>query len=130
MSSSDDNSEKEEDEVRDNMEEMLNDIFIGPHGEDFDEENTSQQKDLAKLVRLSRDAHKELYPGCKSYSKLSFVVKLLHMMSMNNWSQKSFTMLLQMFKEILPEGADIPNSFYEAKQMLRELGLTYTKIDL
>lgn len=37
--------------------------------------------------------------------------------------------LLQYFKEVLPEGSFVPNSFYEAKKVLQDLGLGYNKID-
>nr|XP_016479230.1 PREDICTED: uncharacterized protein LOC107800549 isoform X1 [Nicotiana tabacum]XP_016479237.1 PREDICTED: uncharacterized protein LOC107800549 isoform X1 [Nicotiana tabacum]XP_016479240.1 PREDICTED: uncharacterized protein LOC107800549 isoform X1 [Nicotiana tabacum]XP_016479244.1 PREDICTED: uncharacterized protein LOC107800549 isoform X1 [Nicotiana tabacum]XP_016479251.1 PREDICTED: uncharacterized protein LOC107800549 isoform X1 [Nicotiana tabacum] len=37
--------------------------------------------------------------------------------------------LLKFFKEVLREGSFVPNSFYEAKKVLQDLGLGYTKID-
>ncbi|XP_019255076.1 PREDICTED: uncharacterized protein LOC109233657 [Nicotiana attenuata] len=37
--------------------------------------------------------------------------------------------LLSFFKEVLPVESFVPNSFYEAKKVLRDLGLGYTKID-
>nr|XP_033511247.1 uncharacterized protein LOC104093175 isoform X2 [Nicotiana tomentosiformis] len=37
--------------------------------------------------------------------------------------------LLSFFKEVLLEGSFVPNSFYEAKKVLCDLGLGYTKID-
>ena len=33
---------------------------------------------LAKFGRLVRDAEKELFPGCEKFSKLEFMVHLLH----------------------------------------------------
>ncbi|XP_059292571.1 uncharacterized protein LOC132046040, partial [Lycium ferocissimum] len=49
---------------------------------------------------------------------------------MGGWSNESFTMLLKMLKEeLLPDGADLPNSYYEAKKVIRDLGLSYHKID-
>ncbi|KAK6789635.1 hypothetical protein RDI58_013435 [Solanum bulbocastanum] len=39
-------------------------------------------------------------------------------------------MLLKMSKEeLLPDGANLPNSNYEAKKIIKELGLSYNKID-
>ncbi|XP_015167842.1 uncharacterized protein [Solanum tuberosum] len=32
-------------------------------------------------------------------------------------------------EELLPNGADLPNSYYEAKKIIRDLGLSYNKID-
>lgn len=37
--------------------------------------------------------------------------------------------LLNLFKDVLPEGLFVPKSFYEAKKVLSNLGLGYTKID-
>ena len=45
-------------------------------------------------------------------------------------SNASFTMLLKILKEeLLPYGADLPNSYYEARKIIKELGLSYNKID-
>lgn len=35
------------------------------------------------FLRMLGDAEQELYPGCKKYFKLSFIVKLLHLKTMN-----------------------------------------------
>ncbi|WMV09410.1 hypothetical protein MTR67_002795 [Solanum verrucosum] len=49
---------------------------------------------------------------------------------MGRWSNASFTMLLKLLKdELLPDGANLPNSYYEAKKIIQELGLSYKKID-
>ncbi|OIT36597.1 hypothetical protein A4A49_06472 [Nicotiana attenuata] len=82
-----------------------------------------------KFYQLLEDAETELYPGCKSVSKLSFVVRLLHLKCINHWTNKSMDDLLSFFKEVLPVESFVPNSFYEAKKVLRDLGLGYTKID-
>ena len=37
-------------------------------------------------------------------------------------------MLLQILKKAFPEGANIPASYYDAKKMLRDLGLGYETI--
>ncbi|KAH0768778.1 hypothetical protein KY290_012759 [Solanum tuberosum] len=82
-----------------------------------------------KFYKLLKDAQTELYPGCTKVSKLSFIVKLLHLKCLNHWSNKSMDELLIFFKEVLPDGSFVPTSFYEAKKVLRDLGLGYTKID-
>ena len=38
-------------------------------------------------------------------------------------------MLLELLKETLLEGETLPNSYYEAKKILCDLGLHYIKID-
>jgi len=82
-----------------------------------------------KFYKLLKDAQTELYPGCTKVSKLSFIVKLLHLKCINHWSNKSMDELLIFFKEVLPDGSFVPTSFYEAKKVLHDLGLGYTKID-
>ncbi|KAK2647833.1 hypothetical protein Ddye_015322 [Dipteronia dyeriana] len=52
----------------------------------------------------------------------------MHIKVLNHWSNKSFDTLLQFFKDILPEGLNIPMSLYNAKKMLRDLGLGYVSI--
>lgn len=62
-------------------------------------------------------------------SKLSFIVRLLHLKSLNHWTTRSMDELLKLFKEVLPDESFIPDSFYEAKKVLQDLVLGYTKID-
>ena len=38
-------------------------------------------------------------------------------------------MLLELLKETFPESETLPNNYYEAKKILRDLGLHYIKID-
>ncbi|XP_077232767.1 uncharacterized protein LOC143871132 isoform X2 [Tasmannia lanceolata] len=84
--------------------------------------------DAQNFFRLLQDAEHDLYPGSK-LSKLNFVVRLFHIKCLNGWRNKSFTMLLELLKEALPEGESLPNSFYETKKIIRDLGLHYNKID-
>jgi hypothetical protein len=85
--------------------------------------------DTTKFFRLLGDNKQKLYPNCK-YTKLSFIVKLLHIKCLGGWTNKSFTMLLQLFNEVLPKcDVELPNLFYEAKKTIWDLGLDYKKID-
>ncbi|KAI3453341.1 hypothetical protein Pfo_010004 [Paulownia fortunei] len=70
----------------------------------------------------------KLYSGCTNFSAFSFLVKLMHVKVLNSWSNKSFDMLLQLLGEAFPKPNAIPRSHYEAKKMLRELGLGYESI--
>ncbi|XP_052185250.1 uncharacterized protein LOC127796886 [Diospyros lotus] len=82
-----------------------------------------------KFYRLLTDLEQPLYEGSKS-SKLSTIIKLLHIKSLGRWSNESFTMLLQILQdELLPDGSTLPNSYYEAKKIIQDLGLSYKKID-
>ncbi|KAL5757981.1 hypothetical protein ACOSP7_020592 [Xanthoceras sorbifolium] len=52
---------------------------------------------------LDMDAEQQLYPGCKKFTKLSFIVRLFHIKCLYGLSDKSVTVLLELFKEALPE---------------------------
>lgn len=71
----------------------------------------------------------ELYPGCKDFNKLSFIVELLHLKALNQWSDMSFDMLLQLLHRVLPFGAKLVESYYQARKLTENLGFTYETLD-
>ena len=85
--------------------------------------------DPGSFPRLFMEVDQELYVGCAKVSKLYFVIKLLHLKLLNGWSNKTFDMLLEFLKEILPSDAHVPKSYYESKKIIRDLGMKYNKID-
>lgn len=98
-------------------------------GQHFSECPTNAStNDTNQYEKLVLDCDQELYPGCKNYSKISFILRLFHLKSLNGWSGKSFTMLLQLLKDAFPKGTSLPISSYEAKKLIKELGLGYEKI--
>ncbi|KAJ9544771.1 hypothetical protein OSB04_024478 [Centaurea solstitialis] len=101
----------------DDLDEMLNNIG-----------QSTLDKDLETLDRLSDELHQELYKECQSYSKFSFVVTILHLKTTSGWSIKSFGVLLDIFRKALPTPASISKDFYEAKKYIRELGFKGEKI--
>ena len=68
--------------------------------------------------RLVSDVEKPLYNGCTKFTRLSAVLKLYNLKADNGWSDKSFTELLALMKDMLPEDNVLPNQMYEAKKML------------
>ncbi|XP_028061151.1 uncharacterized protein LOC114264655 [Camellia sinensis] len=117
--------------------EIVHDIHSGPSTFAYTGETASScNPDLSyahgsetnTFARLMRVAEQELYPNCQRYSKLSFIVKLLHLNMLNKWSNKSFTMMLELLKDALPIGETLPCSYNEVKQIIRDLGLDYKKI--
>nr|XP_016451210.1 PREDICTED: uncharacterized protein LOC107775916 [Nicotiana tabacum]XP_016451216.1 PREDICTED: uncharacterized protein LOC107775916 [Nicotiana tabacum]XP_016451223.1 PREDICTED: uncharacterized protein LOC107775916 [Nicotiana tabacum] len=129
-----DNNEVDDYEDKDEIHEMLRDLYPNHDGGPADvgcndlleEEPNVEAK---KFYSLLKDFEKPLYQSSK-ISKLSTLIKLLHIKSMGHWSNESFTMLLKMLKdEMLLDGANLPNSYYEAKKVIRDLGLSYQKID-
>ncbi|KAG8365793.1 hypothetical protein BUALT_Bualt17G0008800 [Buddleja alternifolia] len=84
---------------------------------------------IENFERLLGDVRRELYPGCKKYSLLSFIVKLLHIKVQNKMTDKTINMIFELFKEVLPEDNLVPPSLYWARKLLSGIGLGYIKIE-
>jgi hypothetical protein len=81
------------------------------------------------LPTIDADSKIELYQGCKKkYSKLSATLALLRFKVANGLSNKGFTEMLGLFKEILPEDNVLPRSMNEAKKIVYPLELEVQKI--
>lgn len=124
---------EDEDDVE--IPELVEDYYRGTYmdrdwgGSEFDEETNSTQKEEVKNIeKLLEAAQREVYPGCKKYTLLKFVITMLHLKVMGKWSNKSFDMMMGVLLDLLPEGNLVPRSTYEAKKFLRELGLGYEAI--
>ena len=86
-------------------------------------------QDCPKMFeRLVSDAEKLLYKYCPKFTRLSAVLKLYNLKARNGWSDKSFTQLLALLRDMLPEDNVLPNRTYEAKKMLCSIGMSYDKI--
>ncbi|KAF5446854.1 hypothetical protein F2P56_032452 [Juglans regia] len=117
----------------DDMDEMLDDI---QHGASMDHSDSVQRPTHgvseggpgANFADLLEDARRPLYPSCLKFSKLSFIVKLLHIKTVGGWSVKSFNMVIKLLKDAFPN-ALLPDSYNEACRLERGLGFNYTKID-
>jgi len=85
--------------------------------------------DCAEMFeRLVSDSKIPLYDGCVKFTRLSTVLKLYNLKARNGWSDKSFTYLLTLLKDMLPENNVLSSRTYEAKQMSRSIGMSYEKI--
>src|SRR5213078_4093287 len=72
---------------------------------------------------------KPLFPGCKAkFTLLYRVLELLKLKASNRWSDKSFTDLLCLLGDMLPEGNELPANTYRAKKVIYPLGLEVEKI--
>ncbi|KAJ9553381.1 hypothetical protein OSB04_017426 [Centaurea solstitialis] len=119
----------------DDMQGLVRDAFCIPDENTFedgigveDEISSEPNEEAKKFYKLLEDAEKELYPGCKKFSVLSFIVRLLHSKCVGKCNDKGFTMLLDTLIEAFPD-ASIPKSLYEMKKIIKNLGLSYEKID-
>ncbi|XP_024042746.1 uncharacterized protein LOC112099565 [Citrus clementina] len=63
--------------------------------------------------KLLEDAEKPLYPGCSNFKKLSALVKLYNLKVKSGWSDKSFSELLKLLGEMLPDQNEIPTSMWK-----------------
>jgi hypothetical protein len=71
--------------------------------------------ELARLKQFTKDSKKPLYPDCQKYSRLFGDLKLLQLKANHGWSNKSFKHLLDVLRDMLPEGNQIAESVYEAR---------------
>ena len=67
------------------------------------EDNLKEEpnNDAIEFYKLLNHFEQSLYPNCK-FSKLSFLMKLFHIKCFGGWSNKSFTMLLQLLNDAFP----------------------------
>ena len=70
-----------------------------------------------------------LYPSCnKKYTKFFSSLELLQLKATYHWTDQSFKSLLDLLRDMLPKGNNIPKTTYEAKQNICLLGLEVEKI--
>ncbi|XP_009601698.1 uncharacterized protein [Nicotiana tomentosiformis] len=119
-----------EDEIHD----ILRDLFPNFDGDNMNSDGDGflmeePNPEAKRFYRVLKEFEQPLCQSSKIF-KLSTLVKLLHIKTIGNWNNKSFTMLLKMLKEdLLPDGSNLPDSYYEAKKVIQDLGLSYKKID-
>ncbi|CAL5193876.1 unnamed protein product [Lathyrus oleraceus] len=115
---------KEQDNSLDDIDGLLYDTFRNVVEEE--ENNEGPNEDASKFYKLINEAKQELYPGCESFSTLSFIIRLYLLKCLHGWSNASFTSLLELLKEAIPD-LNIPESFNKTKAMIGDLGLDYKK---
>ena len=123
-----------------NLHDMLHDVFpiqdmaSGP----MEEVPIAQQptkglaedpnEDALRFMKLLEDDNQPCYEGCKHFTKLSAIVHLYRVKCLNGWTYKSFAMILQFLLDFLPSNAKLPKDFYEAREIIKDLGLSYEKV--
>ncbi|XP_075659141.1 uncharacterized protein LOC142629026 [Castanea sativa] len=116
-----------------------NEISDGDHMDDIDAlvgdrirgepRNATEDEEVRNFDKLEEDAKRELYPGCTDYSILKFFIEMLNVKVMTNLSNEGLDMMLELLTKVLPKGNLVPRSTYEAKKILRDLGMSYEHID-
>jgi hypothetical protein len=76
------------------------------------------------------EAKRELYPGCTEESRLSFIIKLLHIKVYNRITTSGFDAMLQLLSGSLKNVPGIPKSYREMKASLGKVGFGYVSIDV
>ena len=89
-------------DIRDEMEEMVHEAMGIPNMDNM----AGPNEETSNFFKLMQDAQIELYPDCRKFTKLSFVVRLLHMKVLCGWTDKSVTMLLELLNEAFPENVN------------------------
>ncbi|KAF5442715.1 hypothetical protein F2P56_035342 [Juglans regia] len=121
----------------DDVDEMLDDIRHGSFMDNSaryegnanpnDQPSTSYTPTNLNFEELVADARRPLYPSCDKFSKLSFIVKLLHIKSIGGWTVKSFDMVIKLLQAAFPN-ALFPDSYNDVRRLQRGLGFSYKKI--
>jgi hypothetical protein len=81
-----------------NVDQMLRDVEF---------QRVYTLSELARLKLFIEDSKKPLHPDCQKYSLLSCDLKLLQLKAEHGWGNKSFKHLLDVLKDMLPEGNQI-----------------------
>ena len=121
----------EESNEKDDISDLLRDLACGLDDRGDMEDDMSFEapnQDVATIRKLVADNSQELYPGCKNYSKLRFLVRLLHIKLLGGWTDRSFDLLIDLPVDPLPKGSALPKNFYEAKKLVKSIGVRYTSI--
>lgn len=77
---------------------------------------------------LCNESNIPLFPGCRKFTKISAVFKLFNLKAKNGWSDQSFTYLLELLRDMLPENNELPDSTYKAKKLLCPLSMEVKRI--
>ena len=126
----------------------------GDHGaydseddDEFEDDNGNKYDDVPRMVqflqecgkkdgshhedniyaKLIEEAKRELHPGCTTYTRLTFIIKMLHIKSYTRTTNRAFDLFMQLLCSALPN-VDFPKSYAHAKSVLSEVGLGYETI--
>src|SRR5438132_6989358 len=84
---------------------------------------------LDGLKRASEDLLYDKTMGCHDkFTLLHSVLELLKLKAKNGWSDKSFTDLLVLLRDVLPKPNKLPCNTYRAKKLIAPLALDVQKI--
>jgi hypothetical protein len=113
----------------DSMRDLIFSLISGAiHGDIMSSEIEESNESAKIFFKLLTEAQRELYPGCKEVTKVSFIVWLLQIKCMFGLSNSALETILQQFSLVLPEGHCVPYTLEKVQKVVRDLGLDYQKI--
>jgi hypothetical protein len=93
-----------------------------------DDDDQYSNGEIVKYKKMIENSKKPFYHGCVAqYMRLFVMVNLFQLKANNGWSDCSFKDLLTLLKDMLPQGNAVPETVYEAKQIICPLGLEVKK---
>ena len=110
------------------MNDLISSLIKGAINGDIISTDEVPNEHAKKFFKLLKEAEKELYPGCKEATKISFIVRLFQIKCMFSLSNSALGAILHLFSLVLPEGHCIPNTLDKVQKVVRDLGLDYRKI--
>ncbi|XP_050380039.1 uncharacterized protein LOC126797454 [Argentina anserina] len=113
------------------MADMLQDAF-GFH-DHMEEDSGGHQDstpsiDALKFYKLLDAADTDLFLGAR-IKKLEFLVRLYKIKCLHSMSDVAFSKILDVLRDTFPTSTTLPTSFYKTKKIMKDIGLSYTKID-
>ena len=66
--------------------------------------------------KVRGDAETPLFPGCKKYSRLTFILTILEIKTENGWADAGFSKMLAALSDMFPDNNAVPKTMYEAKK--------------
>ncbi|XP_023770042.1 uncharacterized protein LOC111918639 [Lactuca sativa] len=115
-------------DFNDDNNDSNNDKYDDLSGMLHDWEDNVAKKHYENFQQLFDESEKPLYTGCMKYTKLSAVLKLFNLKANNGWSDTSFTNLLKLLNDMLPEDNELPISTYQAKKLMCPMGMEIERI--
>ncbi|KAG6424603.1 hypothetical protein SASPL_115021 [Salvia splendens] len=114
----------------DDMQGLVHDVFGVPNEDRYtDGTNSQMDSEIAngqerEFYRLIDDSQPPLYEGCAKFSKLSFIIRLLHLKCLRRLNNKVFDMQLDLLRDAFPDATvGLSKSYYEADKLMKKLGL-------
>ena len=108
------------------VENAYHSMVMDAAGPDFNPNEISDEP--PNLFYMLSAVNKELWLGCQKHSQLSLVARMLNMKVEHHMSQREFNDIAQLIKEVVPYENLLTENFYNAKRLVRGLGLPVEKI--